>query len=91
LRVRTSHQRCPAQLLGKAGRYVHSPRRGQPGDHVRIAVDDDGGPWAEAGSSLDCGRGLVIVAGLAADWGIAARPDRAGRTVWALFDWPASN
>ena len=59
-------------------------------DHVRIAVDDDGGPWGETGSSPDCGRGLVIVAGLAAQWGIAAPRDRAGRTVWALFEWPAS-
>lgn len=60
------------------------------GDHVRIAVDDNGGPWGETGSSPDCGRGLVIVAGLAAQWGIAVPRDRAGRTVWALFEWPAS-
>lgn len=60
------------------------------GSHVRIAVDDNGGSWGETGSSPDCGRGLVIVAALAAQWGITAPPDRAGRTVWALFDWPDS-
>ena len=59
-----------------------------PGHHVRIAVDDNGGPWGETGSSPDCGRGLVIVAGLAAQWGIEAPRDKAGRTVWALFEWP---
>ena len=60
------------------------------GNHVRIAVDDNGGHWGGTGSSPDCGRGLVIVAGLAAQWGIAASRDRAGRTVWALFEWPSS-
>lgn len=57
------------------------------GDHVRIAVDDEGGPWVETASGPACGRGLVIVTALAADWGIVT--GQAGRTVWALFDWPA--
>lgn len=60
------------------------------GDHVRIAVDDNGGPWGETCSGPDCGRGLLIVAGIAAQWGIAAPRDRASRTVWALFEWSAS-
>jgi len=59
------------------------------GDYVRIAIDDDGGPWAAVVSSLDRGRGLVIVAALTADWGNTTGP--VGPTVWALFDWPASS
>jgi serine/threonine-protein kinase RsbW len=90
---------CASELATNAVQHSCSSRPGgtftlhvevSRGDHVRIAVDDGGGPWTEAGVSLDRGRGLVIVAGLAADWGTAARPDRAGRTVWALFGWPAS-
>lgn len=88
---------CSSELATNAVRHSRSRHPGgmftlhievSRGDHVRIAIDDDGGPWTEADSSLDCGRGLLIVAALTADWGIAAGP--AGRTAWALFDWPAS-
>lgn len=90
---------CASELAANAARHSYSRRPGGTftlhvevswGDHVRIAVEDNGGAWGETGSSPDCGRGLVIVAGLAAQWGIAAPRDRADRTVWALFEWPAS-
>jgi len=89
---------CASELAANAVQHSCSRQPGgrftlrveiSRGDHVRIAIDDDGGPWAEAGSSLDRGRGLVIVAALTADWGIMTGP--AGCTVWALFDWLASS
>jgi two-component sensor histidine kinase len=91
---------CASELTANAVQHSSSRRPGgtftlrvevSRGDHVRIAVDDDGGSWAGTVSSPDCGRGLAIVAGLAADWGVAAQPGRARRTVWAWFDWPASS
>ncbi len=89
---------CASELAANAVWHSRSRRPGgmftlqvevSRGDYVRIAIDDDGGPWAEADSGLDRGRGLVIVAALTADWGVAAGP--AGRSVWAWFDWPASS
>jgi serine/threonine-protein kinase RsbW len=87
---------CASELAANAVRHSCSGRPGGTfavrvevvwGDHVRIAVDDDGGPWIEGGSGLHCGRGLAIVTALAADWGIVT--GSAGRTVWALFGWRA--
>ncbi len=89
---------CASELAANAVWHSRSRRPGgtftlqvevSRGDYVRIAIDDDGGPWAEADCGLDRGRGLVIVAALTADWGVAAGP--AGRSVWAWFDWPASS
>ena len=86
---------CASELAANA---IQHSRSGAPGgsftlsvevsrgDHVRIAVDDAGGPWV-SGSRLDHGRGLCIVAALAADWGIVAGP--AGRKIWAQFGWPS--
>jgi anti-sigma regulatory factor (Ser/Thr protein kinase) len=87
---------CASELAANAVRHSCSGLPGRTfslrvevcqGDYVRIAVDDDGGPWIEAGSDLACGRGLAIVTALAADWGIVT--GAAGRTVWAVFDWVA--
>jgi serine/threonine-protein kinase RsbW len=89
---------CASELAANAVQHSRSGRPGgtltlrvevSRGDYVRIAIDDDGGPWAAVVSSLDRGRGLVIVAALTADWGTTTGP--VGRTVWALFDWPASS
>jgi serine/threonine-protein kinase RsbW len=89
---------CASELATNAVRHSRSRLSGgmvtlhvelSRGDHVRIAVVDDGGPWTGTGSGPDRGRGLSIVAALAADWGIATGP--AGRTAWALFDWSASS
>ncbi|MER6470291.1 ATP-binding protein [Streptomyces collinus] len=57
-------------------------------DRVRIEVSDTCGerlPVArEAGSEEDGGRGLVLVAALAKEWGVASRPGAPGKTVWAV-------
>jgi anti-sigma regulatory factor (Ser/Thr protein kinase) len=87
---------CASELAANAVRHSRSGLPGRTfslrvevsrGDRVRIAIDDDGGPWIEAGCDLVCGRGLAIVTALAADWGIVT--GSAGRTVWAVFDWAA--
>jgi serine/threonine-protein kinase RsbW len=56
------------------------------GDYVWIEVEDQGGRWAEAGHSEQCGRGLMIVAQLADYWDV--RGDDTGRIVCARLDWP---
>jgi len=53
------------------------------GDHLRVEVEDEGGPWAQPVRRRDGqhGRGLLIVAQLADDWG--RNGDSAtGWTVW---------
>lgn len=52
--------------------------------YVWLEVSDAGGNW-EAGSDGDGGRGLAIVAALAAEWGIDG--DGRGRTIWARIEW----
>jgi serine/threonine-protein kinase RsbW len=52
-----------------------------PAGRLRIEVTDQGGPWHPvADPSGQHGRGLLIVASLAADWGIPGGPD--SRTAW---------
>lgn len=60
---------------------VHGER--YPG-YVWLEVSDAGSNW-EAGSDGDGGRGLSIVAALAAEWGIDG--DGRGRTIWARLEW----
>lgn len=54
-------------------------------DGVRIAVADSDGDGVPVRKAVDPdapdGRGLAIVAALASEWGIAARPP--GKVVWA--------
>ncbi|KES03769.1 regulatory protein [Streptomyces toyocaensis] len=56
--------------------------------HVRVEVSDARGerlPEArDAGGEEDGGRGLVIVAALAKEWGTVPRPGAPGKTVWAV-------
>ena len=52
--------------------------------YVWLEVSDAGGNW-EAGGGGDGGRGLAIVAALAAEWGIDG--DGRGRTIWARIEW----
>ncbi len=60
----------------------------RPGDHVRIDIRDDGGPWTEPARDTDRPHGLDIVRVLASQWGI--RETNTGRAVWAQLDWPAA-
>src|SRR5215467_2425799 len=89
---------CLSELAANAVLHSDSGRPGGtftvriescPGAHIRIEVEDDGGPWLAPAPDPASGRGLDIIGVLAADWGVAARP--AGRTVWARFNWPAAH
>ncbi|WP_112469144.1 ATP-binding protein [Streptomyces triticisoli] len=55
---------------------------------VRVEVSDARGerlPAArDAGTGEDGGRGLLLVASLAKEWGTAPRPGAPGKTVWAV-------
>jgi anti-sigma regulatory factor (Ser/Thr protein kinase) len=87
---------CLSELAANAVLHSNSGRPGgtftvrigsRPGAHVHIEVEDDGGPWLAPAPDPDSGRGLDIIGALAAEWGVAT--SRAGRTVWARFDWPS--
>ena len=88
---------CVTELAANAVRHSRS---GLPGGHFSVeiacteqsalvAIADSGGPWvAEDGSGpidAECGRGLPVVAALAADMGISG--DAAGRTAWFSCRW----
>jgi anti-sigma regulatory factor (Ser/Thr protein kinase) len=49
-----------------------------------LEVTDAGGDW-QPGSDSDGGRGLAIVAAVAAEWGVDG--DARGRTIWARLEW----
>jgi serine/threonine-protein kinase RsbW len=87
---------CLSELAANAVLHSGSRRPGGtfsvriescPGAHIRIEVEDDGGPWLAPVPHPDSGRGLDIIRVLAAEWGVATSP--AGRTVWARFNWPS--
>jgi anti-sigma regulatory factor (Ser/Thr protein kinase) len=87
---------CLSELAANAVLHSDSGRPGEtftvriessPGAHLRIEVEDGGGPWLAPAPDPGSGRGLDIVGVLAADWGVTISP--AGRTVWARFDWPS--
>ena len=54
--------------------------------HVRIEVQDDGGPWNQGMIDPARHHGLDIVRAVADDWGIDG--DHTARTIWARFDCP---
>jgi serine/threonine-protein kinase RsbW len=87
---------CLSELAANAVLHSDSRRPGGtftvriescPGAHIRIEVNDDGGPWLARAHGPGSGRGLDIIRVLAAEWGVATSP--AGRTVWARFNWPS--
>jgi serine/threonine-protein kinase RsbW len=87
---------CLSELAANAVLHSDSRRPGGtftvrlescPGAYIRIEVEDDGGPWLTPAPDPHSGRGLDIIHGLAAEWGVATSP--AGRTVWARFNWPS--
>lgn len=87
---------CLSELAANA--VIHSNSR-QPGGsfnvrvsrsrlgRIRVEVTDQGGPWSP-GVDPDSqhGRGLLIVARLAAGWGISGQED--SRTAWLELDCP---
>lgn len=87
---------CASELAANAVLHSDSRRPGgtftvrvesRPGAHVRVEVEDGGGPWTALAPDPASGRGLDIVRALAAGWGVTTSP--AGRTVWARFNWPS--
>jgi hypothetical protein len=57
-------------------------------EYLRVTVHDDGDTLptktnAAADPAQTRGRGLLIVAGVAAQWGIDLDPTPPGKTVWA--------
>ena len=87
---------CASELSANAALHSKSRLPGgtftvrvaiSPCDHVRIEVEDNGGPWTSASGDAERHHGLDIIRMLATDWGING--DQASRTAWARFDWPA--
>jgi serine/threonine-protein kinase RsbW len=85
---------CASELAANAALHSHSRLPGgtftvraiiSPGQHARIEVEDDGGPWTPAASDPTQHHGLDIIRALASDWGIDG--DHSSRTIWARFDW----
>jgi serine/threonine-protein kinase RsbW len=86
---------CLSELASNAVLHSESRRPGgtftvraeiAPGDHVRVEVQDQGGPWREHPHDDGRPHGLAIVRGLAADSGIDGDP-LTGWIVWAQTDW----
>jgi anti-sigma regulatory factor (Ser/Thr protein kinase) len=82
---------CLSELAANA--VMHSDSR-KPGglftvraairrvDHLRVEVEDQGGPWTQhACADGQHGRGLLIVSQLASDWGVTGNC-QAGWIVW---------
>ena len=53
--------------------------------HIRIEVQDNGGPWIAPPGEANGHHGLDIVRALAKEWGVSG--DHGARTVWAHFDF----
>jgi anti-sigma regulatory factor (Ser/Thr protein kinase) len=81
---------CLSELVTNATIHSHSRQPGghfrvrveRHGSHVRVEVTDQGGPWAQSQPHDDQnGRGLLVVAQLARDFGRSG-DEHAGWTVW---------
>ena len=86
---------CASELAANAALHSNSRLPGgtftvrvaiSSGDHLRIEVEDNGGPWTPGAGDTERRHGLDIIRILATDWGING--DHASRTAWARFDWP---
>jgi anti-sigma regulatory factor (Ser/Thr protein kinase) len=89
---------CASELAANAALHSNSRLPGgtftvraaiRPGHHVRIEVEDNGGPWTPATNDAARHHGLNIIFIVANEWGIDG--DYAIRTVWARFDWPSQS
>jgi serine/threonine-protein kinase RsbW len=87
---------CASELAANAALHSKSGQPGgtftvraqiNPGHHVRIEVEDGGGPWTPATTNSAGHHGLDIVRTLATDWG--TDDDHTARITWARFDWPS--
>lgn len=63
----------------------------EAGGRLRVEVSDTRGerlPTSPTGLPADAetGRGLVLVAALAEEWGVVAREGAPGKTVWAVLE-----
>jgi anti-sigma regulatory factor (Ser/Thr protein kinase) len=85
---------CVSELAANAALHSNSRMRGgtftvrasiSPGHHVRIEVEDSGGPWTPTIGDSTGHHGLDLIRVLATEWGIEG--DHNGRTIWARFDW----
>ena len=85
---------CASELAANAALHSNSRLPGgtftirvaiSPRDHVRIEVEDNGGPWTPAVTDSTGHHGLDLVRALATDWGTEG--DHTTRTTWAQFDW----
>jgi len=88
---------CASELAANAALHSESRQRGgtltvtvtvHMNNHVRIEVDDNGGPWRPSGADPDRPHGLDIIRTLTSTWGILDKDT--GRTAWAQLDWPAT-
>ncbi|SRR6266567_1207606 len=69
---------------GPGGRFI--VRVSVSGEHLRVEVLDDGGPWTERpASEATRGRGLLIVSQLTRDWGRIGL-SQTGWNVWFEID-----
>lgn len=87
---------CLSELASNAIQHTRSARPGgeftvtvtvtRNGEHLRVEVQDDGGPWhPHPHPGGERGRGLVVVAAMAS-WGVTGNGD-GPRIVW--FEIPA--
>jgi anti-sigma regulatory factor (Ser/Thr protein kinase) len=86
---------CASELAANAALHSNSRLPGgtftvriaiSPSDHVRIEVEDNGGPWTPVVSDTERHHGLDIIRILATDWGIDG--NHASCLAWARFGWP---
>jgi serine/threonine-protein kinase RsbW len=85
---------CASELAANAALHSSSRLPGgtftvratiSPRHHIRIEVEDSGGPWTYATGDPAGHHGLDIIRALTTEWGTEG--DHTGRTIWARFDW----
>jgi serine/threonine-protein kinase RsbW len=86
---------CASELAANAALHSNSRLPGgtftvratiSPGHHIRVEIEDNGGPWTAVTSDAARHHGLDIIRIVASEWGIDG--NYTARTIWAKFDWP---